>query len=257
MSGANRLENTSGRPLILALETSGDTCGLTLMRGERLISEHTFRHEMRLSERLIAFTDNLLSDAGMEISDVDAFAVGIGPGSFTGVRIGVMTAKTWAQTLQKPLFGVDALEALASHYAGLNHTVTIPLLPCRAALVYAACYNTEADAPRVIAQPAAISISDAAERAKQVSASRIVFCGAAARMYRAELSAALAEADLDISFGRVEFPLASQVASLAYSRWLADNSGDDALELTPLYIVPPQISAPKTAFKTANGQEGI
>ena len=156
MNGANRLDDT----LILALETSGDTCGIALMRGERLISEHTFRHEMRLSERLIAFTDRLLNDADVEISDVDVFAVGIGPGSFTGVRIGVMTAKTWAKTLKKPLFGVNALEALASYYMGLNDTVTIPLLSCRAGLVYAACYNIETNGLRVIAPPAAISVSE-------------------------------------------------------------------------------------------------
>ena len=255
MSGAKDLD----KPLILALETSGDTCGIALLRGERLISEHTFRHQMRLSERLIQFTDRLLNDAEIEITDVDAFAVGIGPGSFTGVRIGVMTAKTWAKTLGKPLFGVNALEALASHYAGLTGTAVIPLLPCRAGIVYTACYNreSETDAPRVIAPPAAISTLDAARLAQQSPTSRIIFCGAAARIHRAELSAALAESHIDISFGQAEFPLASQAASLAYSRWLADNSGDDALELTPLYIVPPQISAPKTAFKVAERQEGI
>ena len=253
MSGAKDLDN----PLLLALETSGDTCGIALRRGARWISEHTFRHEMRLSERLIAFTDRLLNDAGVELSDVDIFAVGIGPGSFTGVRIGVMTAKTWAQTLHKPLFGVNALEALASYYAGLNDIVVIPLLPCRAGTVYAACYNIQMDAPRVIAPPAAISVLDAAWLAQHSSASRIIFCGAAALAHQAELSAALIESHLDISFGQAEFPLASQVAGIARDFWIADNAGNDALELTPLYIVPPQISAPKTAFKIANGQEGI
>jgi len=253
MNSASNLDTT----LLLALETSGDTCGIALLRGEKLISEHTFRHEMRLSERLIAFTDRLLNDAGMEISDVDVFAVGIGPGSFTGVRIGVMTAKTWAKTLNKPLFGVNALEALASHDAGLNHTAAIPLLTCRAGLVYAACYTIETNGLRVIAPPAAISVLDAAWLAQHSSAPRIVFCGAAALVHQAELSATLAESQMEITFGRAEFPLASQVATLARNRWLTDNSGDDALELTPLYIVPPQISAPKVAFKVANGQEGI
>ncbi len=249
-------------PRLLALETSGDTCGIALLRGEQLIFEHTFRHGMRLSERLIDFTERLLTDAGLSLADVDAFAVGIGPGSFTGVRIGVMTAKTWARTLQKPLFGVNALEALASHYAGLTGAAIIPLMPCRAGTVYAACYlvNASGDAPptRLIAEPAVLSIADAAWLAQPSDAARVVFCGAAAQANRAELLAALAgsHGEQAVSFGAAEFPLASQVAGIARRRWTAENererAGDAPLALAPLYVAPPQISSPKVAFKVTS-----
>ena len=254
---------------ILALETSGDTCGIALLRGEKLISEHTFRHEMRLSEHLIAFTDRLLRDAECEIAEIDLFAVGIGPGSFTGVRIGVMTAKTWAATLNKPIIGINAMETLAADYAGLTDTLIVPLLPCRPGMVFAAAYRigaemeagTETETRWELAEPAAFSIAEAAELARISPASNVIFCGAAARTFRAELSGALAASQQNIlpqniAFGRAEFPRAAQVATLARRRSQSENPADDALTLVPLYIAPPQITAPKVAFAVPAAGEG-
>jgi len=86
------------------MDTSGDVCSVALFRKGQFHAELAFRHEMHLSERLIGHVDLLLKEIGAELSEVDCFAVGVGPGSFTGTRIGVMTVKTFAFVEDKPVF---------------------------------------------------------------------------------------------------------------------------------------------------------
>jgi tRNA threonylcarbamoyladenosine biosynthesis protein TsaB len=81
--------------------------------GLRLVSEWTLNVDAVHSDRLLLSAHELLESARWRIQDVDLFAVGIGPGSFTGLRIGVTTARTLAHTLDKPLLGVSSLAALA------------------------------------------------------------------------------------------------------------------------------------------------
>ena len=102
---------------LLAVETSGDVCSVAALRGQALMAEHRFRHGMHLSEHLIGHIDAVLREAGMTLADVRAFAVGIGPGSFTGTRIAVMTMKTLAFVTGQPIFGVSGLDALAAESA--------------------------------------------------------------------------------------------------------------------------------------------
>src|SRR5258706_13247436 len=108
---------------LLAMETSVDVCSVAVLRDGQFIAEHTFRHGMHLSERLMAHLDTVLGDADTTLEQIEAFAVGIGPGSFTGTRIGVMTLKTLALVQKKPMVGISGLDALAMEYAGLQAAV--------------------------------------------------------------------------------------------------------------------------------------
>ena len=108
--------------------------------------------------------ENVIKDAGAELGDVTAFAVGIGPGSFTGTRIGVMTIKTLAVVRQKPLYGISSLEAIAAVYQGLEVVLVVPLLPCRAGVVFAGGYNVDEALPIPTVEPAALTIDELAAR---------------------------------------------------------------------------------------------
>ena len=108
--------------IILALDTSGEVCSVAVAQDERLLGEYNFVHHRHLTERLPSIVTNLLADTGQTLTSIDAFAVGIGPGSFTGVRVGVTVAKIWATVYQKPLIAVPSLDVLAAQYPSTELT---------------------------------------------------------------------------------------------------------------------------------------
>jgi tRNA threonylcarbamoyladenosine biosynthesis protein TsaB len=214
--------------LILALDTSGDTCSVAVTEGDKLRSEYNFAHQRKLTERLPGIVDFVLRDAGTSLEEIEGFAVGLGPGSFTGVRVGVTMAKTWAQVFQKPLVGISSLEALnaavARHHR-LPMTV-VAVAPSRKDEIIAAFY-----ADICLGSPEVLATSALATRARELAPGRpILVVGEAAGFVPEEE---------DIGCWQ-EPPRASEVAALAYLPLLRGHS-DDPATLTPLYIAPPPI----------------
>lgn len=238
--------------LLLALETSGDVCSVAVLRGGQFVAEHRFRHGMHLSERLMGQLDAVLKEADATLEAVTAFAVGIGPGSFTGTRIGVMTVKTLAAVTGKPLFGVSGLEALAAEFVGLRDALIVPMLPCRTGVVFTALFAVEGEAPRSLAEPAALSLDALSALLLEQSQPSVIFCGPAAARYAEPLRAALGESSQSLSFLRASDPGAAQIAWLASRRSAAGLSPDDPLALVPLYIAPPPITLPKRPHPTSS-----
>lgn len=232
-------------PLILALETSLDVCSVAVTRGKMLWTEHTFRHGMHLSERLMSHVDSALADADVRLPDVELFAVGIGPGSFTGTRIGVMTAKTLASVQQKPMVGINGLAALAAQYRGLPETLIVPMLPCRAGVVYTGVYNVAPETPHALAAPEALTLSDLVALLLDLEPKRALLCGSVAARHAHDLAEALREAEIAISVGDAQFPRAEHVARLAAHHVASGEPPDDPVALLPLYISPPPITLPK------------
>jgi len=99
---------------LLALETSTLAGGAALVDGDRLVGESTLNIRVTHSERVLVAVDRLLADAGWRPSDLEGLAVSIGPGSFTGLRIGVSTAKGLALALRLAVAPVPTLDALAA-----------------------------------------------------------------------------------------------------------------------------------------------
>ena len=97
---------------VLALETSGPLASVALANAEGLVAETAFRHRLDLSRLLIPRVRDLLADNDWKPTDLDGIAVAVGPGSFTGLRIGVAAAKTLAFALERPLIGISSLLAL-------------------------------------------------------------------------------------------------------------------------------------------------
>ena len=239
-------ETMPDRPnLVLAMDTSGDICSIAILRGGALMAEHAFRHEMHLSERLIGNVDGLLRGMGATLDSIEAFAVGLGPGSFTGARIGVMTMKTFAVMRGKPIMTVNGLEAMAAEYCGLPETIVVPVLACRAGIVYACPYLVADQDPEPLAAAAAFSFAELGSLLQSLSARTVVFCGPAAARYTQELRGVLENSGRQSSFGTVEFPRASTVGRLGLRRLATGGPLPEALEIVPLYISPPPITLPK------------
>lgn len=111
MTEETKIQNTSGR--WLALDTSTSAMTVAVLEGERLLGERNSRAERNHSMYLLPTIHELLAELQLRLADLDGFAVGRGPGSYTGVRIGITVAKTMAWALKQPVIGVSSLEAMA------------------------------------------------------------------------------------------------------------------------------------------------
>ena len=125
---------------ILVIDTSGPVCGTAVMDEERVYCEFTAQNRNTHSVSLMPMIEAALKAAGAELKDLDAVAAVTGPGSFTGVRIGVATAKGLAHGAGLPCIPVDALEALNAS-AGPFDGIVCPIQDARAGQVYGAAFR--------------------------------------------------------------------------------------------------------------------
>src|SRR6267142_700788 len=125
---------------VLAVETSTLSGGAALLDDERVVGEYILDVRITHSERLMAAIDQLLSDAGWTARDLEGLAVSVGPGSFTGLRIGLSTVKGLALALAIPIAAVPTLDAMATllPFAALP---VCPVLDARKREVYASLYR--------------------------------------------------------------------------------------------------------------------
>ncbi len=126
--------------LLLAVDTATEITVVSLMKDEALVAEAT-RDGKRHSRVLLRLVDGVLKDEGLEPRDIDVLAVGVGPGSFTGVRVGVTFAKTLAVVLGIPLVRVSSLAALAASQPERKDHIVAAVLDALKGQVYAACYD--------------------------------------------------------------------------------------------------------------------
>lgn len=237
--------------MILALETSGDLCSIAVSNSQGLLVERAFRHRMHLSERLIGDVDALLKDAGVTLAELDCLAVDIGPGSFTGVRLGVMTVKTWADVTGKPVIGVNALEALAEETAGIWPGITVSVVRARPGAVYACAFRPEREDMIPLNPPEMMTVVKLASLSASLLEPNLLFLGDGIARNREEIESALLDARITPVFGGAESPRAGIVAAIGARRFAAGLL-DDPLSLAPLYISPPPIDPGVEARTAAN-----
>ena len=130
--------------LVLAIESSSQVAGAAIVDEERIISECVLNKGLKHSEVLMPIIDSVFSMGDVEVSDIDLFAVSKGPGSFTGLRIGIATAKGLAQSVNRPVIGVPTLDGLAYNIQYTSHIIC-PMLDARRGEVYTSIYQYEAD----------------------------------------------------------------------------------------------------------------
>lgn len=156
-----------------------DTCCMAatsaIIEGERLIAQTVINHKKTHSQKMMPQIEALFSLAELEVSDIDVFAVATGPGSFTGVRIGVATVKGMAQALKKPCVGVSTLMALANqvnHFSG----IISPILDARREQVYNALFKRGENVPQRLCEDRAIPLEQLFEELDNMD-DEIMFLG--------------------------------------------------------------------------------
>lgn len=132
---------------LLAVETSTLAGGVALLDGERVLAEYLLDVRVTHSERLMPAIDRLLTDAGWTVTTLQGLAVAIGPGSFTGLRIGLSAAKGLAWSLGIPVAGVPTLDAMAASLPFAAHPVC-PVINARKGEVYCSLYRWDGAAMR-------------------------------------------------------------------------------------------------------------
>jgi len=214
---------------ILALDTATNSCSVAATEDGALSAELTIRKNQTHSKHLMESVHCVLEMAGFGVADLDGLAVTIGPGSFTGLRIGISTIKGLAHALGKPVVGVSTLKALAWQ-CGQTSYLICPLLDARKGEVYAATYRFRAD--QLVQKTSARAMIP--EAVVEDIKSPCVFIGTGARLYRQSIAAAAGSLAHFVPAGQNELR-ASSVAFLSMPRFEA-NDTDGIAGLVPHYI---------------------
>lgn len=152
--------------LILAFESSAKPASAALVKDGQLLSQYMQCSALTHSRTLLPMAEDMLKNAELKLSDVDLIAVAHGPGSFTGIRIGVSTVKGLAWASEKPCVGVSTLEAMAWHGLAVGGYIC-PVMDARRSQVYNALFRIENDRPVRMTEDRPIALD---ELAKEVSA---------------------------------------------------------------------------------------
>ena len=148
--------------LILAFESTAKAASAALVRDGRLLSQYSQCSGLTHSRTLLPMGEDMLKNAELSLRDVDLLAVAHGPGSFTGVRIGVSMVKGLAWASDKPCVGVSTLEAMAWHGLAAGGLVC-PVMDARRSQVYNALFRIEDGRPRRLCEDRPISLEELAE----------------------------------------------------------------------------------------------
>ena len=145
--------------LILAFETSAKSCSVAIHDGEKLLAESCQNTGLTHSQTLMVMARDLLASCGKAAADVTHLAVAAGPGSFTGVRIGVAAAKGFAWGAELPVFGVSTLESMALGLGAMEGTVCA-CMDARRKQVYNALFRAENGKLTRLCEDRAISLEE-------------------------------------------------------------------------------------------------
>ena len=169
---------------IFAIDTTVKTAAAALVEDGKLIAEYSLITDTH-STTLLPMISSIFEMTGYKVSDIDLFAVSAGPGSFTGVRIGVSTIKGLAFADQIPCAGVSSLEALVMNFTGIRGTI-VPVINARNKMVYTALFASDGiHVPERISEDEQIAISDLLEKLKDAEGP-VYFTGDAYAMLHSE-----------------------------------------------------------------------
>lgn len=225
---------------IAAFDTSSSSGSIAILDDDRLVAEMTVAQPGVHAQWLLKAFDTMLKDTGLTLPEIDLYAVGAGPGSFTGLRIGVSAVKGLAWACGKRVAGISTLEALAMNLRGSNMAVC-PILDARKGEVYAAVYafNGNADISRVIIEEAAFKPDDLFQRIRDCGLdASVIFLGSGLDAYKAAVKANLPDAR--IAQAALWHVRALNVGLLAIA------SGEKATppaSLTPVYLRKSEVEA--------------
>lgn len=214
---------------ILAIDTSALTATAAILSEGMLIGEISTTTKLTHSQTIMPMIDELLRKVSLDITDIDLFACSEGPGSFTGLRIGIGTIKGLAYGLGKPVVGVSTLEALA-HNIDVTGLVICPIMDARRGQVYNGLYRYNGVMLERITEPRALSVEELCEELTE----RTIFVGDGVKVHKEKIKELLGENAVFASPQN----LLQRAGSVAYAA--LNKEAISAEDLTAVYLRKPQ-----------------
>ena len=219
---------------ILCIDTSSKLCSVAIIEDKELIKKIELNNGLTHSESLMPNIKNVFEDTKLTINDIDLIVCDIGPGSFTGIRIGIATAKAFSDSLNIPTIGINSLECLALNIK--KSGIICSIIDCKNNNCYFALYKFENDKYVVLNSPEATSIDNLIELLKtNYSNESIYFVGDGSIIYEDQLKNILKNCEFDTTISNDVDIYNLGIAGL--ERYLNLKKGENIL---PLYLKKPQ-----------------
>jgi tRNA threonylcarbamoyladenosine biosynthesis protein TsaB len=224
--------------LILSLETTTMTCSIALLKGDACWILKEQKDMGDHAEKLTLYIQELMQSADLPLSALDAIAVSKGPGSYTGLRIGVSVAKGLCFSLNKPLLAVDTLKSMAyavsTQHQVQNNDIIVSLQDARRMDAFAAIYDAQLNE---IKAPHFLTLEEDSFQEYQKEGGKIWLCGNAA--------AKMPQTAENLTLSNIDGPSARFAEQLAFNSLQAKDF-EDLAYFEPFYLKPPNVTKPKS-----------
>lgn len=231
---------------VLGLDTSAYANAIGIVGDGRILADISFETRADTLEKIVTHIDTALKGAGLSLEDIDGFGVGLGPGSWTGIRVGVTVGKTLAFSTGKPVCGVSTLEALAFQAKKSSKLICPIVFAGTKDTVYAGFYRRQDGA---LVREGEYYVGDLSGLAKMIS-EPVVLIGTGIDSYLRTIKQARARIDIEAI---EDAPRGASVALLALARFQRGES-DDVLSLAPLYLKESTARAFISKYTVAQGK---
>lgn len=222
---------------ILAVESSARTASVAIVEDNRLLSEVYTNSGLTHSQTLMPMAEAAFDCAKIEFNSIDLFAVSIGPGSFTGIRIGVAAVKGLAQAYKKPCIGISTLEAISYNLSG-QECIVCAVMDARCGQVYTALFESHNGAIERLSSDKAMMITELELQLKGLSSGLpVILAGDGAKICFDVLKDTAVS--IKLAPEHIRFQRASSVAFVA-SKINPDFQDLSANNLVPVYLRAPQ-----------------
>ncbi len=235
--------------IIMAFDSTAKSASVSVLDGERVLAVYNVDNGLTQSELLLPMAEDILKSLKLKFSDVGLFACSVGPGSFTGVRIGVSLVKGLAFGRNVPCAAVSTLEALAENLNGLKGLI-VPVMDARRGQVYGAIYESSENGLNCLVPDGAFAISELADMLRDFSGMPIYLVGDGYEVAKRGL--------LELGINTESTPEllvlenAASVGKIAFKKYERGECTTD-LEIAPTYLRMPQAERERLEREKQNG----
>lgn len=217
---------------IITIDASGVAGSVAYVENHQLVGEYFVCHKLTHSQTIMPMLEHMKQLIGINLEEVDAVAVTSGPGSFTGLRIGVATAKAMAMALNKPLIGIPTLDVMANNIT-FTDAIICPIMDARRNQVYTAYYEWQEGGLVRLSDYLGISIDELLETLKTYP-KKVIFLGDGVQVFKEKIEEILGQ---QAQFAP-SFLMMQRAATLGHLACIAFEKGEveDPDYFVPLYL---------------------